>query len=142
MENLLTTGNGKICCLRCTAKSVRTGLQCGRPALKASRSQKCEFHGGRGSGAKTQEGKARIAAANLKHGRETRRAREERSAASARLSMLEDAARVLGMAVGPRLRGRKAFGYVPVRTLEDVRRMMLDDALHSDRGVVGTEGNF
>lgn len=142
MENLLSTGGGKIHCLRCTAQSVRTGLQCGRPALKASRTQKCQFHGGRGSGPKTAAGKARIAVAKLKHGRETRRAREDRSAASARLSMLEDAARVLGMAVGPRLRGRKADGYVPVRTLEDVLRMVLEDALHIDRGVVRTGEKF
>ncbi len=32
----LITAGGKIVCLRCTAKSKRTKLQCAKPALKAS----------------------------------------------------------------------------------------------------------
>ena len=36
---------------------------------------------------------------------------------------------------GPRGRGRKASGYVPVKTIEQVRKMMIDDALHPDKGV-------
>ena len=43
----LVTGGGKIVCLRCTAKSTSTKLQCGRPAIKTSRTQKCLAHGGR-----------------------------------------------------------------------------------------------
>ena len=43
----LQTAGGKITCLRCTAKSTRTKPQCGRPAIKTSRTQKCQFHGGR-----------------------------------------------------------------------------------------------
>ena len=43
----LFTGGGKITCLRCTAKSTLTKMQCGRPAIKTSRTQKCQFHGGR-----------------------------------------------------------------------------------------------
>ena len=43
----LVTGGGKITCLRCTAKSTRTKLQCGRPAIKTSRTQKCLAHEGR-----------------------------------------------------------------------------------------------
>ena len=46
-QQYLITGGGKIVCLRCTAKSSRTKLQCGRPAIKTSRTQKCQFHGGR-----------------------------------------------------------------------------------------------
>lgn len=68
------------------------------------------------------------------HGRETRELRAERSAASARLSQLEDAARVLGMAEGPRIRGRKAVGYVPVRSVADVKQMVLEDVLNLDGG--------
>jgi hypothetical protein len=56
--------------------------------------------------------------------------RSERSSASARLSQLEDAMHVLGLTDAPRIRGRKAEGYVPIRTLEDVRVMVLDDFLH------------
>ena len=139
MDQYLITAAGKIQCLQCTARSSRTGLQCGRPALKASRTQKCQFHGGRSTGPKTAEGKARIAALHTEHGRETRAKRAERSVASARLSRLEDAAYLMGMMSGPRGRGRKARGYVPVQTIEQVRRMMIDDVLHPVTGAVGRE---
>lgn len=122
--------------MRCTARSSRSGLQCGRPALKSSHGAKCQYHGGRGSGPKTPEGRASIAAARTQHGRETRQARAERSAASAKLSQLDDAARLLGMMDGPRTRGRKANGYVPLKTLDDVKQMVAADLLHSDSGVV------
>lgn len=118
---------GKIQCQRCTAKSTRTGLQCARSALKFSKTQKCQYHGGRSTGPKTAEGKANIAAGQTVHGQETKTARAERSAASARLSQLEDAMHVLGMTSETRCRGRKAQGYVPVRTMADVKRMVIDD---------------
>lgn len=127
------TAGGKIQCPRCTAHSSRTGEQCGRPALKSSRTQKCQYHGGRGSGPKTAEGKARIAAVHTVHGQETKAARAERSAASARLSQLEDAMHVLGMTTAVRSRGRKAQGYVPLRTMSDVECLLIDDLLHRTR---------
>jgi hypothetical protein len=136
MEKWLKTCGGRIRCIRCTALSSRSRRQCGRPALSTSRTLKCQHHGGRGSGAKTAEGRARLAMANLVHGREARKARAERSAASARLSMLEDAARVLGMLDGPRLRGRKAAGYRPIKSVEAVKEMVLDDLSHRNTGVV------
>jgi len=126
----LLTASGKIQCLRCTAKSSRTGVQCGRPAIRSSKTQKCQFHGGRSSGPKTAEGKARIAAAHTVHGQETNTARAERSVGSARLSRIEDAMYLLEMTTAPRTRGRKARGYVPVKTLDDVRLMVLDSVLH------------
>ena len=126
----LVTAGGKIKCLRCTAKSSRTKQQCGRPALKSSKTQKCQFHGGRSSGPKTPEGKARIAASHTVHGGESKSARAERSAASCRISRLEDAMHVLGMTDHTRSRGRKARDYVPVKTIDDVRQMMLDEPLH------------
>lgn len=130
MEMYKSTAGGKIQCLRCTAKSSRTGVQCGRPALKSSKTQKCQYHGGRGSGPQTIEGKARIAAAHTVHGQETSATRAERSAGSARLSRIEDAMYLLEMTTAPRTRGRKARGYVPVKTLDDVRQMVLDSVLH------------
>lgn len=136
MESNLITAGGKIKCLRCTAHSSRTGEQCARPALKTSRTQKCQFHGGRGSGPKTEAGKARIAAAHITHGQETRAMRLERSSASARLSQLEDAMHVLGLTDAPRIRGRKAKGYVPVQTFADVVGMVIDDSLHRNKGGV------
>lgn len=120
INDVLMAG-GKIRCLRCTAKSSRTGVQCGRPALKSSKTQKCQYHGARSTGPKTAEGKARIAAAHTVHGHETSAARAERSAGSAKLSRIEDAMYLLEMTNAPRTRGRKAQGYVPVKTLEDVR---------------------
>lgn len=136
MEPTLLTAGGRIRCLRCTAHSSRTGEQCGRPAINTSRTHKCQFHGGRGSGPKTPEGKARIAAAHTVHGQETKAVRVERSVATARLSRLEDAMHVLGMTSEPRTRGRKASGYVPIKSVQDVRQMMIDDLLHPNRGVV------
>lgn len=135
MKMIILTAGGRIACLRCTAQSSRTGLQCGRPALKSSSTRKCQFHGGRGSGPKTAEGKARIAAAHTAHGQETQAVRAERSAASARLSRLEDAMHVLGMTSAPRNRGRKPSGYVSVETIEQVRQMMIDNVLHLDKGL-------
>jgi len=138
-ENILLTAGAKIQCLRCTANSSRTGVQCGRPALKESKTQKCQFHGGRNSGPKTSEGKARIAAAKTVHGQQTRALRSERSADSARLSRLEDALHVLNMTSGTQNRGRKPRGYVPVKSLKDVRLMMIDDFLHRVQGAGGDD---
>jgi hypothetical protein len=126
----LLTAGGKIQCKRCTAKSNRTGVQCGRPALKSSKTQKCQYHGGRSTGPKTAEGKARIALAQTVHGNETSAARAERAAGSVRLSRIEDAMYLLEMTTSPRTRGRKARGYAPVKTLDDVRQMVLDSVLN------------
>jgi hypothetical protein len=142
METSLLTANGKIRCTRCTARSARTGQQCGRPALKSSKAQKCQFHGGKSSGPKTPGGRARIAAAKTNHGKETRSSRAQRAAASARLSQYEDGARLLGMMSGPRLRGRKANGYTPIRTLEQLIRMIVEDSLHSDEGSSGESKKY
>ena len=61
MEKFLLTAGGRITCLRCTAKSVRSGNQCLKPSLKSSRTQKCSTHGGRNKGPITEAGKARAA---------------------------------------------------------------------------------
>lgn len=126
IHTALSTAGGKIQCLRCNARSKRTGQQCGRPALKSSKTQKCQFHGGRSTGPKTAEGRQRIADAQTIHGRETNAARQLRSRGSLRLAQLEDAMHVLGMTTANRIRGRKPSGYIPLRTIEDVRRYLLD----------------
>ena len=123
---MLFTAAGKIQCVRCNARSKRTGQQCGRPALKSSKTQKCQFHSGRFSGPKTAEGRQRIADAQTVHGRDTKAARLERSRGSLRLAQLEDAMHVLGMTTANRIRGRKPNGYTPLRTIEDVCRYLLD----------------
>lgn len=130
MENHLLTAGGRIQCLRCTARSTRTHDQCLRPALTASKTQKCQFHGGRSTGPKTEEGKSRIAALHTVHGQATKIAKVEHSAASAKLSQIEDAAYLVEIMTGPRTRGRKANGYVIIKTVDHVLRMMIDDFLH------------
>jgi len=132
----LTTAGGCIRCLRCTATSSRTKEQCGRPALKSSKTQKCGHHGGLSTGPKTAEGRQRIADAQTVHGRDTKAARLERSRGSLRLAQLEDAMHVLAMTSAPRSRGRKPNGYTPLRTIDDVCRALLDIGLHRVRSAV------
>ena len=128
---LLCTAGGRICCARCTAQSSRTKVQCGRPALKTSKTQKCQFHGGgQTSGKQTHEGRSRIAAAHYKHGESTKAARAEYSKASATLNQLEDAMHLLKMTTAPRTRGRKPSGYKPVRSAQDVIQLVLDLEKH------------
>ena len=62
-ETYITLAGGRIRCLRCSAKSVRSGLQCAKPAMKSSRTQKCSHHGGWSTGAKTAAGRQRVAQA-------------------------------------------------------------------------------
>ena len=109
MTNYTTLG-GRIECTQCNATSKRTRQRCKAPAIKGK--TKCRFHGGKSTGAKTAEGRARIAKAHTVHGRETRAIRAERSAKLAELRELEE----LGFKVGlfaegtPRTRGRKPKG--------------------------------
>ena len=58
-------------------------------------------------GATTEAGKLKARTSNLKHGRETREARSERSLASARLAVLEAVGFGIGLLKGPRTRGVK-----------------------------------
>jgi hypothetical protein len=67
MTNYTTLG-GRVACTQCNAQSKRTKLQCRALAIKGK--TKCRFHGGESTGAKTAEGRARIAAAHTVHGRE------------------------------------------------------------------------
>ncbi len=123
----LQTAGGKITCLRCTAKSTRTKKQCGRPAIKTSRTQKCQYHGGRPHTAETLK---RISEANTLHGQATKAAKEQYTHDSALMHELEDAVHVLKMGEGPRIRGRKPRGYKPVMTQADVVRMIQERLLH------------
>lgn len=129
--NSVLLAGGRIRCLRCSALSKRSGVQCGRPASKASKSQKCHMHGGRGNSApKTEAGRLSVAVAHTKSGRYTKAAKLESSRSSARLARLEDAMYVLQMTTAPRSRGRKSALYVPVTSVKEVRAMMIDDLLH------------
>jgi len=105
LEQTLTALGGRVTCPRCQAKSKRTKLQCGAPALQGKRV--CKTHGGRSTGPKTEAGRQRCAQAKTIHGHETREARNERSLASARLAVLEAVGHKLGFMGGTRTRGIK-----------------------------------
>jgi hypothetical protein len=126
-EQYLLTGGGKITCLRCTAKSSRTKEQCGRPAIKTSRTQKCQFHGGRPHSEETLK---RISEANMLHGQATKQAKEQYRHSVELIHELQDAMYVLKMGEGPRIRGPKPKGYKPVMTQADVVRMIQERLLH------------
>lgn len=123
----LATGGGKITCLRCTAKSSRTKQHCGRPAIKTSRTQKCQYHGGRPH---TEETLKSISEANTIHGQSTKAAKDQCRHDSSLIRELEDAIVVLKMGEGPKIRGRKPKGYKPVMTQADVVRMIRERLLH------------
>jgi hypothetical protein len=93
----------------------------------------CDFHGGRSTGPKTQEGRQRIASAKTVHGNETRAKRQERSQSSAYMMELEDVAWALNMMIGTRTRGRKPNGYWPVKTMEQAKVWIAADALGLQR---------
>ena len=132
MEQFLTTAGGRITCLRCTAKSVRSGNQCLKPAMKTSRTSKCKTHGN-SKGPVTEAGKARSAAAHVKTGEFTKQAIRERSLKLAEMMQLEDACHVLGLTNAGRTRGRKPTGYVPLTTIKDVFEFALDKELNKPK---------
>ena len=107
-KELLTCG-GRIVCRRCKASSVRTKRQCGRPALKGK--SVCQFHGGRSTGPKSEQGKSRLRTLNLKKGFFTAKARDSARRNLIKLRYLEDISYHLGM-ITVRTRGRKPNGYI------------------------------
>jgi hypothetical protein len=123
-EDVMLLAGGRIRCRRCSARSKRTKLRCGAPAMRGKKV--CRTHGGKSTGPRTEQGKANSAKANLKHGRYTKQAQTEHSEASAQLSQLEDAMYLLGMSEAPRSRGRKAKGYRPITSFDGVRTALLD----------------
>lgn len=59
----------------CLART-RSGLPCQKPPLKSK--SRCRLHGGLSTGPRTADGKARIASANYKHGRRSKKFNEIR----------------------------------------------------------------
>jgi hypothetical protein len=129
-DQFFTLG-GRIACKQCQAKSKRTKKQCRAPAMRGK--QVCKNHGGKSTGPKTEAGRQRCAEAKTIHGNETRKARKERSLASAKLAVLEQAAWELGMMSGTRKRGRKPaqMGQVLPELQQAVRLMRLNAPLGS-----------
>ena len=128
IEAYLISAGGRIVCRRCTARSKRTGQQCGKPALRTSRAQKCQLHGGRSSGPLSEEGKARSAAANFRTGEYTKAEIDKNDRSRALLRVVEDAAHVIGLVPQdtPRTRGRKPKLYTPVVSPDDVLSAILE----------------
>jgi len=121
-DDVLLLACGQIRCRRCSARSKRTKLRCGAPAMRGKRV--CAAHGAKSTGPKTELGKENSAKANLKNGKYTKQAQTEHSEASAQLSQLEDAMYLLGMSDAPRCTGRKAKGYRPITSLDGVRELL------------------
>lgn len=90
---MLVTAGGKIACARCTAKSKRTGNQCGKPSLKGK--AVCQFHGGQSTGPKTEIGKARQRASVITSGNYTKESIANRTRSALRLAGLEDAMEIV-----------------------------------------------
>jgi len=133
LNKFLTIAGGKISCRRCTAISKRSGQQCGAPALRISKTQKCRIHGGKSTGPKTEAGIQRIREANTTSGNETREAREERSKKNLWFAQAEDVMQVLEMTSTPRNPGRKPNGYIKIKSLDDVKEWVASDRLYPIR---------
>ena len=126
-ETYVTLAGGRIRCLRCMARSVRSGLQCAKPAMKSSRTQKCSHHGGRPH---SPEVLRRISVANTLHGESTKAAKEQYRQDAVHILHLADAMRVLKMGEGPSMRGRKPAGYRGVYSEADVVWVISEMLLH------------
>ena len=112
-EQYLTTAGGRITCIRCKAHSSRTKEQCKNPALKGK--AVCKWHGGMSTGPRTKEGIQRIREAHLKHGEETKQARQERSSKSAMFRYLTDLGNHCNLFYKElKTRGRPPSEYVPL----------------------------
>jgi hypothetical protein len=128
LQSILQTAGGKIICLQCQAKSKRTKLQCGKPALKGK--SVCQFHGGLSTGPKTEDGKARQKTSVTKSGHYSKKSYEARASSMRMLCGLEDAMYILNMTKAPRTRGRKPLGYQTLKTIDDVVQLALDNPLY------------
>lgn len=102
----------------CTAKSKRTGLPCNNPAAYGCRS--CIVHGAR-KAASIKRGKQHP---NYVHGGRTLEAQAEQSATACRLQQLEDSLHLLGMSTAKRSRGRKALGYRPITSVDEIKKII------------------
>ena len=61
--------------------------------------------------------------ANFVHGRRTREAEKQHSEFCRRLQQLEDAVHLLGMTSAKRSRGRKAFGYCKITSVDQIKNL-------------------
>lgn len=118
IEKMLSTADGKITCPRCQATSKRSKLQCGRPAMKGK--SVCDFHGGKSTSPKTEEGKERSRQAHIKTGEYTQESRLRHNRALLNLAYMEDLMHRLGMTNSDRTRGPKPTGYIRLISVTDL----------------------
>ena len=71
----------------CCSAKTRKGTACQKPPLRGK--TRCRLHGGKSTGPKTAEGRARIAQAHLKHGRRSKKFVEARAKIWAELRIIE-----------------------------------------------------
>ena len=129
----LITAGGKITCRRCQAMSKRTGKQCGAPADRHSKTDKCKWHGGRSTGPKTEQGRQRCAEAKAIHGKDTRAKRALNAVSATRLLLLRDLGIKLGM-FGDQptgWQGRRPRGYPLTKTMSVEELVVLIESLPS-----------
>ena len=110
--------------LRCQAMSKRTKLQCAAVVKPSNKNQICRHHGGRSTGPKTQEGKQRIAEAQLIHGNETIKKRLARQNSLKDIKQLEDIMHVLNMTTANKTPGAKPKGYSKITTIEQANEYL------------------
>jgi len=125
--NEFRTLGGKVVCKQCRAKSKRSQKRCRNPAMKNGC---CALHGGKSTGARTKEGRARIAKVHTVHGRESRQARRDTSASLAEIRYLEELAFLTGMFPPgtEHIRGRKPIGMsVASEQLRHLTRLVKED---------------
>lgn len=117
-EKLISTAGGRIKCSRCQATSKRTKLQCGRPALRGK--SVCDFHGGKSTGPKTEEGKERSRRPHIKSCEYTQESRLRHNRAMLNLAYIEDMMHMLRMTSACRTRGPKPRGYARLTSLTEL----------------------
>ena len=76
------------------------------------------------NGPRTAEGRQRIALTQLKHGAYSKAGIEAKHAEAVKLRQLEEVAYLIGLIQGPRTRGCKPRGYVPIRTMAAVKALI------------------
>ena len=125
-EPVIVLAGDRISCNRCQAKAKRSGQQCKKPALRGRRV--CQVHGGRSIGPRTEEGKARSAAANLRTGEFSRAEIAKTDRRRALVTILDEATHLLNMVHPdtPRASGRKPRLYLPLTCPEDVLQAIME----------------
>ncbi len=123
-EKYINTAGGKITCLRCQAMSKRSGEQCKKNALRESKTQKCEFHGGRSKGPISEAGKEASRLAHIKSGSYTQQAKLNHQRMLLNLANLEMGLHMLGMTTSSRTRGRRPNGFKKINTIEELKKVI------------------